>query len=159
MKVFVLAAAISACAASPVSAQQLWQNINAGMTADQVRALYPDADRRSDSTIVRDFQVSAECEATVDIMHEAGTVTEVRLRGGASLGGRCADTILAALSSRYGQPASESEVDGSLFRRPSHLYVWNRDGITLRFKRMPEGGLAQRSWELVYTTIADDVAI
>lgn len=138
----------------------LWQNVVYGMTAAEVRALYPNAQHRDKETIVRDFQVTADCEAIVDIRHEGGTVDSVRLRGGGSLGGRCADTVQAALGSRYGQPSTQAaESGGDLFRRPSTLITWNRGGVTLRFKRFLDGGIGQRSWELEYSTYQEDIAL
>jgi hypothetical protein len=138
----------------------LWQKIAYGMSVSEVQALYPDAQFRTKETIIRDFQVTPECEANVDIRHENGTVESVRLRGGGAIAGRCADTVQAALGSRYGQPATQAEeTGGDFFRRPSTLITWNRDGVTLRFKRFLDGGIGQRSWELEYSTYQDDIAL
>lgn len=137
----------------------LWQNVAYGMTVAEVRALYPDAERRKKETIIRDYQVTPECEAVIDIRHERGTVETVRVRGGAALGGRCADKVQAALGSRYGQPSTQAREGGSLFRRESTLITWNRDGVTLRFKRFFDGGIAQRSWELEYSTYQTEIAL
>jgi hypothetical protein len=153
--------------ATPASAVTLWQNIEHGMTTDQVRALYPagaHVQHRENRTDIEEFRVTAQCEADVHIYYAGGTVDRVVLRGGGSIGGRCSDTVLTALSSRYGEPLSRDRRERSLLSREGTVYVWNRDGVTLRFKRYTNrgfggGGLGAASWELTYSTFQDDIAI
>lgn len=146
----------------------LWQNIRYGMTIAEVRALYPERGhvtyhgRRS--TEIDEVTVVGECKAEVNIFHEGGAVDHVVVNGDGSLGGRCSDTVLTALSSRYGQPAAETRSDGSILAREGRVYVWNRDGVTLRLKRFSSGvfgggGLLSASWELTYSAITGEVAL
>jgi hypothetical protein len=146
----------------------LWQNVAAGMTRDQVRGLYPaQGDRvhhRDDVTIIEDYAVTDRCKATVRIFHEQGKVDRVEVRGEGSIGGRCSDTVLTALSARYGEALSRERGGDGIFRRAGTTYVWSRDGITLRFRKLGGGafggsGLGAPSWELTYSEIADNVAL
>jgi hypothetical protein len=149
----------------------LWQNIRFGMTVAEVRALYPQGQHeryvvnyRSDFTEVDEFHVVGECKAEINILHERGTVDSVVAKADGSLGGRCSDLVLTTLSSRYGQPLSDTREHSSILRREGRVYVWNRDGVTLRLKRFSNGvfsggGLGSASWELTYTTAPDDVAL
>lgn len=161
--------------AQPAAAQEatnsdrpvLWQNVSAGMSRDQVRELYPrsgNVTHRNDLTIVEDYRVTDQCDATVRIFHERGIVDRVVVRGEGSIGGSCSDTVLTALSARYGEALSRDRRHGTLFGRESTVYVWNREGVTLRFRRFTNGmfggaGLGAPSWELTYSQIADDVAL
>lgn len=138
------------------------------MTIAEVRALYPERDhvnyhgRRS--TEIDEFTVVGNCKAEVNIFHEEGTVDRIVVNGDGSIGGRCSDTVLTALSSRYGQPLAETRSESSILAREGRTYVWNRDGVTLRYKRFSSGifgggGLASASWELTYSTVTGDVAL
>lgn len=146
----------------------LWQNVRYGMTIAEVRALYPERGavtyhgRRS--TEIDEVTVVGECKAEVNIYHEGGTVDHIVVNGDGSLGGRCSDTVLTALSSRYGQPAAETRSESSILAREGRVYVWNRDGVTLRLKRFSSGvfgggGLMSASWELTYSAITGEVAL
>jgi hypothetical protein len=145
----------------------LWQNVSAGMTRDQVRSLYPrggNITHRDDLTIIEDYRVSEGCQATVRVFHERGSVDKVVVRGEGSIGGSCSDTVFTALSARYGEALSRDRRGGTLFGRESNVYVWNREGVTLRFRRFTNGmlggaGLGAPSWELTYSLIATDVAL
>jgi len=146
----------------------LWQSVRAGMSRAEVQALYPAASDRvhhqNDLTIVEDFQVTDQCKATVRIWHRQGSVQEVVVRGESSIGGRCSDIALTALSSRYGEALSRERGGDGLFRRVNTAYVWHREGVTLRFRKFNGtvfggGGLGAPSWELTYSEVEDDVAL
>lgn len=145
----------------------LWQNIRSGMPADEVRRLYPERDRvrhHREYTEIDNFPITEQCRAEINIRHETGFVDTVVLKGNPSLGGRCSDTILTTLSSRHGQPLSDTRTESSILAREGRIYVWNRNGVTLRFKRFTSGafsggGLGGASWELTYTTVADEAAL
>lgn len=161
--------------ASPPAAEQpstdsrpvLWQNIRYGMTREEVMALYPsgrNVQQHRASTDLIDFTVVGTCQAEVNIHYPHGTVETVVVKGNPSLGGRCSDTVLTALSARYGETLSRERTERSILAREGQIFVWNRDGIALRFKRFTNGifaggGLARASWELTYSTVADDVAL
>lgn len=153
----------AAASAQPI----LWQNIRYGMTPAEVRALYPageHVEHRDNRITVREYQVTPQCQADVHIHFPNGTVDRVQVRGEGSMGGRCSDTVLTALSSRYGEALSRDRRERSLLGREGTVYVWNREGVTLRFQRYTNGafgggGLGRASWELQYTTVQTDVAL
>lgn len=164
-RIFQFAALASLSA--PAFALPLWNNVESDMTVAQVRALYPEGGSvqyRNDSTVIGDYRVTEGCQANVHIDHPRGVVTRVRVRGEGSMGGRCSDRVLTALSARYGEALSRDRRGGSFLAREGTVYVWNREGVTLRFKRYTNGvfgggGLAAASWELEYSLVADDVAL
>ena len=153
--------------APTVDREPLWQNIVAGMSADDVRRLYPaggSTKHHKDFTEVDDFVITGKCKAEVNIHHKAGVVDKIVINGDGSIGVRCSDTVLTGLSGKYGQPLGETATRGSILAREGKIYVWTRPGVTMRFKRFSNGafaggGLGQASWELTYTTIADDLAL
>lgn len=162
------AAPPSSSTASPqAGSPMLWQNIRYGMTANEVRALYPASATvtyRDNRITVTDYQVTPQCRADVHIHFPQGTVDRVQVRGDGSMGGRCSDTVLTALSSRYGEALSRDRREASILAREGTVYVWNRDGVTLRFQRFTNGvfgggGLGRASWELQYTIVQTDVAL
>lgn len=166
--IFVAAALLGGQDAATDTRTTLWQNVRAGMTRDEVRTLYPAArDRvhhRDDMTIIEDFQVTDQCKATVRVWHRQGSVQEVVVRGESSIGGRCSDIVLTALSSRYGESLSRERGGDGIFRRVNTAYVWHREGVTLRFRKFNGtvfggGGLGAPSWELTYSEVEDDVAL
>ena len=145
----------------------LWDKVRAGMTTAEVRALYPeggDIDHKRNRIELDDQVILEGCEAEIDIMHRDGVVDMVKVRGDASLGGRCSDKVLGALSAKYGQPMVERETAGSILARESEITVWNKGGITMRFKQFTNGllrggGLGGSSWELQYTASASEISL
>ena len=143
----------------------LWRNIESGMRVDELRALYPHTGNvhyKDDRTVLSDVPIIEGCEAKVNILHEAGTVREVVMRGEGSLAGRCSHKIIAALSAKYGEALEKDKVGGWLLARQGTNYVWSRDGVALQFKRYTSGiaggaGLLQASWELRYSAAAEAI--
>jgi len=164
-------AAVFGCAV-PVHAQAgpvLWDKVAAGMTIDAVHALYPQQRGKvkwhgSKQTEVEDVAILEGCEAEVEIQHEGGLVDAVKVKGKGSLAGRCSDKVLGALSAKYGQPAVQRATERSLLAREGEIVVWNKDGVTMRFKQFTNGilgggGLGQSSWELTYTASASEISL
>ena len=155
--------------ATPASAAPegvvLWRNIESGMTVAKVRSLYPQAAKvsyRDDRTVLSDVSIIEGCQAKVNIMHPAGSVSEIVMRGEGAIAGRCSLKIITALSGKYGEPLEKDKVQGSLFARQGKNYVWSRDGVTLQFKRYTSGalgggGLFAASWELRYSENAKNI--
>ena len=150
----------SVVASAPVAQQiTLWRNIGSGMTVAELRALYPQGRNvtyKDDRTVLTDVPVIEGCEAKVNVMHPAGAVKEIVMRGEGSLGGRCSLKLVTALSGKYGEPLEKDKVHGSFLAREGKNYVWTRDGVTLQFKRYTNGalgggGLGAASWELRYS--------
>jgi hypothetical protein len=140
----------------------LWRNIENGMSLPQLRALYPagpNVTYKPDRTVLSDVVIVEGCQAKVNVMHPAGVVKEIVMRGDGSLAGRCSLKVITALSGKYGQPDEKDQVFRSILAREGKNYVWTRDGITLQFKRYTNGalgggGLFAASWELRYSANA-----
>lgn len=151
-------ACIALALASPVAAQPLWQNVEAGMTPEQVKALYPDAKQRPDKTEIKGFRPLVDCPANVHIMHPAGKVIEIFVRGKGSLGGGCSAKIMDALVAKYGMPLSkDTALPDSHYE--SRTIIWSKDGIMVRFEKTDGQGLIGTGWEMTYSTISREVGL
>ena len=156
-----LMAALALLVAGPARADGpvLWRDIAAGMPRSAVHALYPagkGVKHRDDSVEVKPIQITEQCEAELNVHFNGDVVERIVLKGNPSMGGRCSDTVLSSLSAKYGQPLSDSNTERSVLAREGRIYVWTRDGVTLRFKRFSNGafaggGLLAASWELTYS--------
>lgn len=145
----------------------LWDRVEAGMTVEEVRAIYPeDGTRvkyhRNRQTEIENVRILEGCSAEVEIQHENGTVDAVKVKGRGSIAGRCSDQVLGALSARYGEPLVQRGRSGNILERQGEIVQWSRDGATLRFKQFTNGafggaGLGQSSWELTYTASASEI--
>lgn len=146
----------------------LWDKVVAGMTTSELRAFYPEQKGKvkwhKKQTEIEDVVILEGCEAEVEIQHPSGIVEAVKVKGRGSIGGRCSDKVLGALSAKYGQPAVQRETEQSFLAREGEIVVWNRDGVTMRFKQFTNGafrggGLGAASWELTYTASASEIAL
>ncbi|MFC7536346.1 hypothetical protein ACFQPG_03080 [Sphingomonas sp. GCM10030256] len=143
----------------------LWRNITSGMPIDRLHALYPqglNVTYKNDRTVLSNVPIIEGCDAKVNVMHEAGAVKEIVMRGEGAIAGRCSLKIITALSGKYGEPLEKDKVKGSLFAREGKNYVWSRDGVTLQFKRYTNGplgggGLLAASWEMRYAANATSI--
>ena len=143
----------------------LWRNVESGMSVAKLRSLYPTGGNvtyKDDRTVLTDVAIIEGCQAKVNIMHPAGAVSEIVMRGEGAIAGRCSLKIITALSGKYGEPLEKDKVQGSLFARQGKNYVWSRDGVTLQFKRYTNGalgggGLFAASWELRYSENAKNI--
>jgi hypothetical protein len=62
----------------------LWRNVEDGMSAAQLRAMYPQGPNvtyKDDRTILSDVPIIEGCQAKVNIMHPKGVVKEIVMRG------------------------------------------------------------------------------
>lgn len=151
-----LIAAIAAIIASPVAAEPLWQNIETGMTAEQVVALYPNARVRRDKIEIRDYRPLPNCPSTVVITMRPN-VSGVEVRGAGSLTGGCSTELRDALVTRYGHPVDQ-DYDTNLFAggvfgfvtTPTESYYWLKDGVAMRFQKLENRGLMNPSWTMEY---------
>ena len=137
----------------------LWREIEDGMPVARLRAMFPQGRNvayKSDRTVLTDVPIIEGCEAKVNVLHPAGVVKEIVMRGEGSIAGRCSLKIITALSGKYGEPLEKDKVHGSLLAREGKNYVWVKDGVSLQFKRYTNGvlgggGLLAASWELRYS--------
>ncbi|WP_022682151.1 hypothetical protein [Sphingobium bisphenolivorans] len=167
MKRFVIAALMLGATTS-ANAAPVWNNIEFGMTRAQVEALYPKGkgvSYQSHNIEVSDITVTGKCQAEANIrFDDAGLVKEVMIAGNPSMGGRCSNDVLTALSAKYGQPANWDDAQTSILSREGKVAVWSRtDGVAMRFKKYTNGafgggGLGKASWELSYTK-ADAISL
>lgn len=147
----------------------LWDKVRAGMAIADVRALYPEQKgkikhHQMKQTEIEDVVILEGCEAEVEIQHDSGEVDVVKVKGKGSIGGRCSDKVLSALSAKYGQPSVITNRAGSILSREGSTAVWSKDGVTMRFKQNTNGafgggGLGASSWEMWYTASATDIAL
>lgn len=136
--------------------EPLWQNIEAGMTPEQVTALYPEARVRRGKIEIRDFRPLVNCPSTV-VIDMAPNVTGIEIRGAGSLTGGCAVELRDALVTRYGRPVDQ-ERDQNLFAggafgwvtQPTESYYWVVNGVAMRFQRRENQGLMGASWTMEY---------
>lgn len=157
---FVLA---TLAAAAPAAAQTLWEQIELGMPAERVRALYPAGERtrhRPDRTTVRGHPLIEQCRADLHVLHPRGRVEQVVLRGEPAIVPQCGTAMLASLEQRLGRPLSAVTGRPSILQRPRTTYLWQAGGIYVRFVRyLPEGiggtGLGNASWELSFSTTGE----
>ncbi len=138
------------------------------MTRGQVEALYPKGKGVSyqpKNIELSDIKITEKCDAEVNIrFDDAGLVREVMIAGNPSMGGRCSNDVLTALSAKYGQPSNWDSSAGSILARQGKVAMWARpDGVAMRFKKFENGafgggGLGKASWELSYTK-ADAISL
>lgn len=157
-------------ASAPAMAGEIvWGGIELGMSRSDVEAAYPKGGKtkyNSDESIeISDVRIIDKCQAEVNIYFEAGVVDRVKIAGNPSMAGRCSDTILSGLASKYGQPLGEDRSGGTLGSREGKVYIWTRPGgLTMRFKKYTNGawgggGLLKASWDLLYTSTGEDLAL
>lgn len=149
---------LSLAAASPASAQPLWQNVEFGMNLAQLRALYPAGGKVSyagDEVVLHDYAVTAKCSADVHIRLAAGSVKSVDVKGRSALDQHCAEAVQDGLSAKYGPPLTTGPHEGgSIFAHAGIAYSWNHDGVTLRFVRYPQSWPLP-AWEIQYIVAAN----
>lgn len=153
MIILMLAAVLTYQDAAPANhaLRPMWQNVEAGMTVDQVRALYPNARVRRDKIEIRDYRPMPNCPSTV-VITMAPVVTKIEVRGAGSLTGGCSEEIGHALIERYGQPVDE-EYESNYFMgatAPVTSYFWIVEGVAMRFERREDQGLMFPSWTMTY---------
>ena len=157
--------ALQTVAPSQPAGVVLWRNVENGMAASAVRAMYPAGryvEYKEDRTVLTNVPIIEGCGAKVNIMHPGGAVKEIVMRGEGAIAGRCSLKLITAISGKYGEPLEKDQVRGSLFAREGKNYVWSRDGVTLQFKRYTSGafgggGLLAASWELRYSANASNI--
>lgn len=160
-KAVIAAVALTSTAAH---SEPVWDKVELGMDRAKVEATYPASRKikhQRSAIEINDVTITPRCEAEVNIRFDADDrVREVMVAGNPSMGGRCSNEVLTALSAKYGQPANWDDAQASILSREGKVAVWSRDdGIAMRFKKYTNGvfgggGLAKASWELSYTAAA-----
>lgn len=145
-------------------ATPIWSGISLGMTKTEVSQTLnrPIDDNQIE---VKHIEILENCKAEADIIFKDDKVSKIIFKGDGSLAGYCSETILVALSSKYGQPLDIEDTGFTIFRRNGRFYVWNRpDGTTMYFKKFSDtkfGGsiLINSSWELTFSSIGKDLPL
>lgn len=154
-------------AALAQSGPVLWDKVEAGMSVDAVRAIYP-ADGKSvihnDSNVeIEGWTVIPGCKAQVNVFHKSGVVERVLVKGDMSLGGKCSDKVSAALAGKYGQPAtSESGGRGILSAGSTRTLVWsmpNGTSLTLKQTGPKAGKIGAARWTAEYTATPQAIGL
>jgi hypothetical protein len=132
-------ATVALFSATQASAQPVWDKVEFGMTRAQVEALYPSGNGVSyqrKAIEISHVKITDKCGAEANIRFDVdGTVQEVMIAGNPSMGGRCSNDVLTALSAKYGQPANWDSSQGSILARQGKIAMWSRpDGIAMRFR-------------------------
>ncbi len=137
-------------AASPaVAGTPLWQNVEEGMTVQQVLALYPAARQRRDRLDIRDYRPLPNCPSTVRVMFEAGLVLAIQVRGAPAILGFCATEIESALRARYGEPVDRDYAPRSLLTNEIASYIWVNGAVVMRFQMVND-----QTWIMEYVSVA-----
>jgi len=148
--------AAQAQAAQPALTIEALDAVRPGTAAAQGAALFPEGPKvrhRPDAVALDDVAVGGDCEADGEIRLAGGAVSEIELRGGGSLLGRCGGRVLEALVARFGAPDGERRRGETPWRRSRETYEWRRGGETVRYVRYTSAGyagsgLASASWVL-----------
>lgn len=161
MRKLVIAFVMAGLSTPAMAGELLWQNIEAGMTVDQVRVLYPNARFASHSGLwgdgrldIRNYRPIPDCSATARIHFDNDAVAAVELRGAGAYGGRCSSEIEDSLKAKYGEPsASDSKWGGcTIYSCMTQTWtsLWERNGVVMRFRRLHGQGLVGASWVMEY---------
>jgi hypothetical protein len=151
MKKLVLALALASLGTAASAGPVLWQDIEAGMTPEQVEKLYPAGKKVKHGkgwTNLSGVQV-VDCKGNALVEYKQGVVARIKI-----FGTGCADRLFTALVGKYGDPADsgmKKPVFGGFDRKVSY---WRADGRVIRYKGNVESVV--KDWELVYEPIRDD---
>lgn len=147
-------------ALSPTAPQpSLWRDIRAGMPVAEVMRKHPPEKGkityRKDWASLKGSQKVGKCEPQVEVYYPNGLVDRVivRSRPKGFLSETCGAEAEEALFAKYGKAdAGGSAISrGLVSAHLSHRYVWNKDDVTITFKR--EYIDAEDSWEIRYEPV------
>ena len=170
----VLLIAFGFIASAALAGQPLWQNVEVGMTTDQLKALYPEVKgtitHKPKLSILENVQQVGRCHPDVQVMHPTGTVTKVvifsRYRGFPKES--CGEEAAKAMLGKYGPPNNQSEdiqeeggvITGGLLKGldttrnvSDTKQSWLKDGILITFERYDPNG--EDVWKITYEPVQD----
>ncbi|HEX4737739.1 MAG TPA: hypothetical protein VH331_09265 [Allosphingosinicella sp.] len=154
----IVAGAVLLAIASPATAGAvLWGKVEVGMTADQVRALYPAQEGtvkhgRDDVTIKGAVQIG-RCHPSVHINLTGGVVREITTgmhdRG---ILPACVEDAYRAMIERYGKPDIENVEKTAPFGIDHNKTIsrWIKDGVVIEMIK-DEG--ANEGWSVSYRAV------
>lgn len=148
MRAFLVVSA--ALIGSPTAAgTPLWQNVEEGMTAEQVLALYPAAQHHRNRLEIRGYRPLPNCPSTVRVRFESGLVHAIQVRGAPAILGFCATEIENALRARYGEPVDRDYAPRSLLTNAIVSYIWVNAAVVMRFQMVND-----QTWIMEYVSVA-----
>ena len=174
MRLFFVAA-VALCTTLPANAGVvLWQNVEVGMTLEQLRALYPEVKgtvtHKPKLSILENVQQVGRCHPDVLVEHPSGAVTKVlirsRYRGFPKES--CGNEAEKALLAKYGSPLSRDEdtqktgsvIGEGLFmgldttrNARDYKLTWVDDGIIITLERFDPG--VDDNWLITYEPKVD----
>jgi hypothetical protein len=148
MKKLILALVLGATGTAASAGPVLWQDIEAGMTPEQVQQLYPagkGVKHGKGWTSLSGVKV-ADCKGHATVEYKGGTVSKVKI-----FGTGCATRLFTALVGKYGEPASSDTAKHKLGGFDRKVSLWRAEGRVIRYKGNPESIVSD--WELVYQPI------
>lgn len=157
--VAMMIAALAVCAA-PAHAEPLWRDIEAGMTAEEVRALYPlnqgegrKVEHHQRNTELHGFMTIGKCKPRVEIIHPQGTVTGILIwmRDQGAFRPTCTQEARLALFEKFGPPDMDN-TRRSILPQYADLaqesLTWIKPGVTVEWRG--EGQIS--AWSIEYRT-------
>ena len=127
----------------------LWQNLEEGMTVEQVRVLYPAAEQRRNRLDIKNYRPLPNCPSTVRVLFEAGRLHAIQVRGAPSILGLCATEIEGALRARYGEPVDRDYEAPTLLTNATVSYLWVHAGVVMRYQMVND-----QNWIMEYVSVA-----
>lgn len=139
----------------------IWQDIEAGMTVDQVRELYPagkdEAGRKVEHhrkvTELHGFLQIGRCKPRVEVLHPEGVVTGVYIwmRPEGALRPMCAEEARSAALTKFGEPTAtqfEDNLPGDILRGDKETLTWATPDMTVTFYHENRND----AWHIEYST-------
>lgn len=150
---------LTVCAA-PAHAVPLWRDIEAGMAAEEVRALYPlnpgegrKVEHHQRNTELHGFMTIGKCKPRVEIIHPQGQVTGIRIwvRDEGILKPTCTEEARLALFEKFGSPDMDNTRRSILpahANRARESLTWIRPGMTVEW--LGRGPSQFAAWSIEY---------
>jgi hypothetical protein len=125
----------------------LIQDIRAGMSAQQVQTVHPEARMKSDGFTLPGFRPIDGCPATVSGTMRNGAVVGMEMGSDpwkpSRLGKDCGQEAMSALVAKYGPPASEGWSQSG-----ERLYGWTAQGVSINLRKSVVGSTGV--WHATY---------
>lgn len=155
----------TALGALPAHAEPIWRDIEAGMTAEEVRALYPTSqgegrkvEHNKRNIELHGFMEIGECKPRVEILHPQGLVTGVliwmRKEGWRAT---CTEEARLALFDKFGSPDMDNtrrSVVPAFADLAQESLTWIKPGKTVEWR----GGNEFRAWSIEYRAAPSSAA-
>lgn len=149
-------------AAPALAGDPIWRDIEAGMSADDVRALYPagradgrQVEHHRSKTELHGFLLMGKCKPRVEVLHPQGRVTGVSIwmEDAGFFRSTCAQDARAAVLSKFGTPDTQDNRParfGDRERYDIETLTWATPSMTViwRFRAVRE------DWSIEYLATA-----